>query len=68
MGEREYDVRFWRRPLSETHRAIAEAGFRVDRISEPRPLDECRERFPDVWEALSRHPHFLFLRLVPRMP
>jgi hypothetical protein len=24
-----------------------------------------RERFPDVWERLTKNPHFLFLRLVP---
>jgi SAM-dependent methyltransferase len=66
LAGREYDVRFWRRPLSETFRAIAESGFRIDELSEPQPLPECRDRFPDTWERLSRRPQFLFLRLVPR--
>jgi hypothetical protein len=47
-------------------REIAEAGFRVDELSEPQPLPEVRERDPEAWERLTKHPHFLFLRLVPR--
>ena len=64
LAEREYDVEFWRRPLSEMFRAIAESGFRVDELSEPQPLPECRDRFPDAWEPLTRQPQFLFLRLL----
>jgi SAM-dependent methyltransferase len=65
VGEREHEVRFWHRPLSGMFREIAEAGFRVDELSEPQPLPEVRERFPDAWERLTKKPHFLFLRLVP---
>ena len=65
LGEREYDVRFWRRPLSETFRAIADGGFRIDELSEPQPLPECRARFPEAWARLTRRPQFLFLRLLP---
>jgi SAM-dependent methyltransferase len=64
VGEREYEVRFWRRPLSEISRAIAAAGFRIDVVSEPRPAAEWRSSYPAVWEQLSRRPQFLFLRLV----
>ena len=63
---REYDVRFWHRPLSGMFRAFKEAGFVVDELSEPQPLPECRERFPEAWERLTTKPHFLFLRLVAR--
>jgi SAM-dependent methyltransferase len=65
VGEREHEVRFWHRPLSGMFREIAEAGFRVDELSEPQPVPEVRERFPDAWERLTKKPHFLFLRLVP---
>jgi SAM-dependent methyltransferase len=65
LGEREYEVRFWRRPLSEMFRAIADGGFRLDELSEPQPLPECQHHFPDAWERLTRRPQFLFLRLVP---
>jgi hypothetical protein len=66
VGGREREVRFWHRPLSRMFREIADAGFRVDELSEPPPLPEVKERFPDVWERLTTKPHFLFLRLVPR--
>ena len=65
LTERDYDVRFWRRPLNEMFRAIADGGFRIDELSEPRPLPECQDRFPEVWERLSRRPEFLLVRLVP---
>jgi SAM-dependent methyltransferase len=65
VGGHEYEVRFWHRPLSGMFREIAEAGFRIDELSEPQPLPETRERFPEAWERLSTKPHFLFLRLVP---
>jgi SAM-dependent methyltransferase len=64
VGGREYEVRFWHRPLSAMFRAFKEAGFVVDELSEPQPLPECRERFPEAWERLTTKPHFLFLRLV----
>ena len=66
VAGREVDVRFWRRPLSEMFRAIAVGGFVIDALSEPQPLPETRERFPEVWERLTRRPQFLFLRLVAR--
>ena len=64
VGGREREVRFWHRPLSRMFREIADAGFRVDVLSEPQPLPEMRERFPQDWERLTTKPHFLFLRLV----
>jgi SAM-dependent methyltransferase len=62
-GGREFEVRFWRRPLSAMFDAFAEAGFAVERVSEPQPLPECRERFPEDWERLTTRPWFLFFRL-----
>ncbi len=66
VAGREVDVRFWRRPLGEMFRAIADGGFVIDALSEPQPLPETRERFPEAWERLTRRPQFLFLRLVAR--
>jgi SAM-dependent methyltransferase len=65
-GGREFEVRFWRRPLGDMFAAFDEAGFDVRRLSEPQPLPECRDRFPAAWEQLSRRPHFVFFRLEPR--
>lgn len=64
-GGETFDVRFWRRPLSEMFAAFAEAGWRVERLDEPLPLPECRERDPAAWARLTTAPAFLFLRLVP---
>jgi SAM-dependent methyltransferase len=65
-GGQEFEVRFWRRPLSAMFAAFDEAGFDVRRLTEPAPLPECRERFPDEWKRLSTEPNFLFFRLGPR--
>jgi SAM-dependent methyltransferase len=66
VGGREVEVRFWHRPLSRMFREIADGGFRIDELSEPQPLPEVRERDPEAWERLTKNPHFLFLRLLPR--
>lgn len=63
VNGRQYEVPFWRRPLSAMVGAISDSGWHIDRLSEPSPLPECQERFPQVWERISRRPEFLFLRL-----
>ena len=64
LSGHEYAVRFWRRPLDAILGALTNAGFGIDQVHEPQPLPECRERFPDVWEQLSRRPEFLLVRAV----
>jgi SAM-dependent methyltransferase len=63
VNDREYEVTFWRRPLSAIVGAIRDSGWHIDRLDEPLPLPECRERHPQVWERSSRRPEFLLLRL-----
>jgi SAM-dependent methyltransferase len=63
VGGQEHDVTFWRRPLSAMFDAFAAAGLTVERVVEPQPVDECRERFPEWWQRLSTEPWFLFFRL-----
>ena len=62
LSAREYEVRFWRRPLAGILGALTDAGFAIDAVREPQPLPECRERFPDVWDELARRPEFLLVR------
>ena len=62
LSGRQYEVRFWRRPLEAILSALTDAGFAIDNVHEPQPLPECRERFPDVWEQLARRPEFLVIR------
>lgn len=57
-------VRFFRRPLGQVFADFAAAGFRVDKVVEPFPTEECRRRFPSDYERLSRTPFFLCLRFV----
>jgi SAM-dependent methyltransferase len=62
---KEFTVRFWRRPLSAMFAAFEQAGLRVMSFEEPQPLPECRERFPEAWEALTTKPAFAFFTLAP---
>jgi SAM-dependent methyltransferase len=65
-GAREFEVTFWRRPLTAMTAAIASAGFVIERLTEPEALPELRDRDPRAWEMIRRAPRFLFFRLVPR--
>jgi SAM-dependent methyltransferase len=62
-GGQTFPVRFWRRPLSAMVDAFAAAGLVVERIAEPQPLPECRERFPAAWAQLTTQPWFVFFVL-----
>ena len=61
VGQR-HCVQFYRRPLSETFKALCQAGFAIDEIAEPMPLPECRDVAPDAHEKLSTRPRFLYFR------
>jgi SAM-dependent methyltransferase len=64
---KEYEVRYWRRPLRDMFAAFDTAGFSVLAFSEPQPVPECRERFPQEWELLSTRPVFVIFKLAPAM-
>jgi SAM-dependent methyltransferase len=55
-------VRYWVRPLGALSAALAGAGFVIEQMLEPRPTEECRGRYPDVYEKLSKKPWFLCVR------
>jgi ubiquinone/menaquinone biosynthesis C-methylase UbiE len=55
------EMRYWRRPLHAMTEALSAAGFVIDTISEPLPLQTARERFPREYKLLSTQPQFLFL-------
>ena len=52
----------FRRPLAETINPLLEAGFRLEKILEPRPTEEFRRADPGHYEELSRRPCFLCVR------
>jgi hypothetical protein len=56
-------VTFWNRPLRAMTDAFTAAGFRISVLSEPQPVPEARELFPDEFPLLETAPSFLFFVL-----
>lgn len=65
-GNGEYEVTFWRRPLSVMFEEILAGGFTVDELAEPAPLRELESISPSDYRTLTTKPRFLFFRLRPR--
>lgn len=57
-------VRFYVRPMCDVMNPMTGAGLRLERFVEPRPVEECREKFPKVYEKLNREPAFLVISAV----
>lgn len=64
----DWEVRFWRLPLTETCAEIAAAGFLIERIVEPRPTEELARRFPEVHAKLAERPGFVLFRMLRPAP
>jgi SAM-dependent methyltransferase len=62
-GGIEVSQQFWRRPLSATLGAFADAGFAVDRVAEPQPSREALRLFPRELAGLVGVPVFIVYRL-----
>jgi len=56
----EMTMRFWHRPLAKMIEAIQGAGFTLERLVEPMPLDIAKDRFPDAYLSLTTAPRFIF--------
>jgi len=56
------DVRFYRRPLTATTNALADAGFVIERLVEPTPDEEFRRSKPEAYQNALKHPDFLLIR------
>jgi SAM-dependent methyltransferase len=65
LNGKEFDVHFWRRPLTAMFSAFDQAGFSVHTLLEPQPLPECRTQFPRAWDVLTTKPAFAFFTLRP---
>lgn len=55
-------VQFYRRPLSKIVDDVLDAGFVIEKLSEPMPTEEFRKAQPEVYDKLTKRPQFLFLR------
>jgi SAM-dependent methyltransferase len=64
MWRGDWDVRYWRQPLSVTSGEFADAGFLIERVVEPRPSTDLSARFPDDYAKLCERPAFIMFRLV----
>lgn len=63
---RGWHVRHWLAPLERTCEEIAEAGFLIERLTEPRPLPEAAAVDPEQYELIAREPQgFIAFRLRP---
>lgn len=62
-GDGEFEVTFWRRPLTEVTRAIADAGFVIEQLVEPPATAELQRRDPAAYQLIRTRPRFLFFRL-----
>jgi hypothetical protein len=63
---RGWHLRYWLAPLERTCEEIAQSGFFIERILEPRPTLEAADLNPEEWERLQREPGFMTFRLVPK--
>ena len=63
MGGQTVPMSFWNRPLHAMTDAFTAAGFRISVISEPHPVPEARELFPDELTAKPSFLCFLFFVL-----
>ncbi len=61
---RDFQVRFYHRPLSAIGDALADAGFLIERIAEPIPDREAFADDPALYQRMMRCPLFLFIRAI----
>jgi ubiquinone/menaquinone biosynthesis C-methylase UbiE len=62
-GSAEFDVTFYRRPLTAMTHAISSSRFVIEQLVEPEPVPELRDRDPAAYELIRTKPRFLFFRL-----
>jgi len=61
-GWLDQSMRYYRRPLSSLTEPLADAGFVIERICEPKPDEAFRQADPKGYEQLRRLPAFLLMR------
>jgi len=63
IGSGEFEVTFWRRPLTAMTESLASAGFVIERLVEPEPVPALRARDSISHARIRTAPSFLFFRL-----
>jgi SAM-dependent methyltransferase len=64
-GPGEYQVTFWRRPLTAMCQAIYKSGFLIEQLVEPAPLPGLETYDPEAFQLITTQPRFIFFRLRP---
>jgi hypothetical protein len=59
-------MRYWLQPLEQTCAELHDAGFLIERLTEPRPTARAATIDPADFARLQSSPGFLALRVVPR--
>lgn len=55
-------VQFYRRPLNKIISSVIEAGFVIEKLLEPMPIEQFKIEQPKVYDRLTKNPQFLFIR------
>jgi SAM-dependent methyltransferase len=64
--KKSWDMHYWLLPLELTCEEFREAGFLIERLTEPRPVPAAEVIDPSRYELLHREPRgFIAFRLVP---
>jgi SAM-dependent methyltransferase len=63
---RGWQVAYWRQPLQATCDEFVAGGFLIERVHEPQPSAELRERSPEDADWLSTNPGFIVFCLLKR--
>jgi SAM-dependent methyltransferase len=60
------EMKSFRRPLGDIFNILDETDFKFDKLLEPQPVEECKQKFPDAYEVLSRKPWFICFRAIKK--
>jgi len=66
FGEPFVSVPWFRRPLTEITCSLTEAGFLIERLVEPRPVEDGKKVDPEAYETLSSRPIFMAIRAIKK--
>ncbi|MDQ7096464.1 class I SAM-dependent methyltransferase [Desulfosporosinus sp. PR] len=55
-------VQFYRRPLSKIVSSVIDAGFIIEKLLEPMPIEQFKIDQPNTYDRLTKKPQFLFIK------
>lgn len=62
INKEKVKVQFYRRPLSMIITSIIDAGFIIEKLLEPMPIEQFKIEQPNIYDRLTKKPQFLFIR------